>query len=209
MTDARPQLAVIASEGLPAYPIGKSDRASELSFIKWNPARWLYSRGHLSCTYEVQGVMRALFDIACLQSPLGTLPDVDDELAKLLRLDLGHWRALRRLGDLGPLRNWAPYDCDGEVRLGHPVLTAVLVDLMERREERDLRRTAQSEEKRIDRLRDALLRRGFSNEVLRDDILVRRIDEWLQETCRGNRTQAVYDRAILHAQRQGWLIKPR
>ena len=87
--------ALVETGSLPEYPIGRDERLPELAFVKWIPSRWLSSSGHLKCTYEVQGVARALFDLATSQSPIGTLPDYNEELAKLLRIDLGHWQALR------------------------------------------------------------------------------------------------------------------
>lgn len=192
------------SNDLPIYPIERDERLPELAFIKWYPSRWLNSKGHLLCSYEVQGVARALFDLAAQQSPIGTLPDDDEELALLLRLAPPQWAALRRLGDRGPMRGWTRCLSDGEVRMMHPVVLAGMQDVLERRERRQMSMEAQAEVKRLDRLRKALKGMGLGDAALADDVLIGRMDEWLTATCRGNRTALVYQRALVHAQASGW-----
>lgn len=204
----RPALTAVTEHALPEYPISRDERLPELAFVKWIPSRWLNSSGHLKCTYEVQGMARALFDIATAQSPIGTLPDDDEELAKLLRVDLGHWRALRALGERGPMRNWVRCLChgkgNGEVRLYHHVVTEQLMDVLNRREARELSKEAQAVTRRYQRMIDGLRKAGLSDEVLADGILMTRMDKWLAENCTGNRTTLVLLRAIEHAHREGW-----
>ena len=203
-----PRLSAVPPDPLPEYPISRDERLPELAFVKWIPSRWLNSSGHLKRTYEVQGIARALFDIATAQSPIGTLPDDDEELAKLLRIDLGHWRALRALGERGPLRNWASCICPGkgagEVRLFHRVVTEQLLDVLNRREARELSKESQAEVKRFQRMVEGLRKAGLADEVCADGILMTRIDRWLKDNCTGNRTGLVYLRAIEHAAREGW-----
>lgn len=204
----RPALTAVTQHALPEYPISRDERLPELAFVKWIPSRWLNSSGHLKCTYEVQGMARALFDIATAQSPIGTLPDDDEELAKLLRVDLGHWRALRALGERGPMRNWVRCLChgkgNGEVRLYHHVVTEQLMDVLNRREARELSKEAQAVTRRYQRMIDGLRKAGLSDEVLSDGILMTKMDRWLAENCTGNRTTLVMLRAIEHAHREGW-----
>lgn len=115
---------------LPVYPIPRSERLPEPAFVKWMPSRWLASSACYRCTYEVQGIARALFDISVTQSPIGTLPDDDEHLAFLLHLPLSRLPALRGLGDRGPLRNWHPCTSDGEIRLMHRAFTESLQDVL-------------------------------------------------------------------------------
>lgn len=208
-----PRLSAVPPDPLPDYPISRDERLPELAFVKWIPSRWLNSSGHLKCTYEVQGIARALFDIATAQSPIGTLPDDDEELAKLLRIDLGHWRSLRALADRGPLRNWSRCIChgkgNGEVRLMHRVVTDLLLDVLHRREARELSKEAQAEGKRHQRMIEGLRKAGLADEVCADGILMTRMDRWLKENCTGNRTGMVYLRAIEHAHREGWFRTAR
>ena len=200
---AKPALVAVAE--LPDYPIPRNERLPELAFVKWVPSRWLNSSGHLKCTYEVQGMARALFDIATAQSPIGTLPDDDEELAALLRVPQGHWKGLRALGDRGPLRNWLPCRSDGEVRLMHPVVTAQLEDVLHRREQRELSKEAQAEAKRFERLSAGLHKAGLSEAVCQDGILLKRMDDWLSANWRGNRTVTAYLSVIEAARKERWI----
>ncbi|HMO09161.1 MAG TPA: hypothetical protein PKD10_16150 [Paracoccaceae bacterium] len=89
--------------------------------LEWHHVRFLGSRLFRLATWEVQGMARALVDIAWTERPVGTLPDDDDELAHLLRVGPDRLRELRRM-DLGPLRGWRPYIVGGGLRLSHPVI---------------------------------------------------------------------------------------
>jgi hypothetical protein len=183
----------------------------ELSFIKWSPSRFLNSSLHLLCNYEVQGVARALFDISTQQSPIGTLPRDDEELAALVRLPMVKWRELRALGERGPLRNWRPCLCtgrtpeDSEVRLYHPVILSTLEDVLNRREERERSRGQDAEGKRLKRLGDGMVAAGLSPAQAQDAVLMARIDAHLLEVCHGNRRAAHYQAAFEFAVRQGWV----
>ena len=201
----RPALVSVPVQGLIEYPIDRSERLPELAFVKWVPSRWLNSSGHLKCTYEVQGMARALFDICTAQSPIGTLPDDDEVLAKLLRIDPGHWVAMRAMGTRGPLRNWVHCQAGDEVRLMHAVVTESLLDVLARRETRELSKGRQAEIKRIERLINGLRGAGLSAAVLEDAVLIARMDEWLTANHRGNRTPIAHLRVIEHAARAGWM----
>jgi hypothetical protein len=209
MTQPRPALTLIEPAALPVYPIERDERLPELAFIKWQPSRWLNSSGHLKCTYEVQGVARALFDLATAQSPIGTLPDDDEELAALLRMPLNHWGALRSMGERGPLRNWVPCLCPGkgtgEIRLQHHVVLASLQDVLLRREARETGRGRQVVNKRVQRLRAGMMAAGIGPMQADDPVLMKRLDDFLEQTVNGNRMPNHYQAAFEHAVRQGWV----
>jgi hypothetical protein len=210
MTDRKvPRL--VEDVTLPDYPIDREERLPELAFVKWVPSRWLNSSGHLKCSYEVQGVARALFDLATAQSPIGTLPSDDEELAALLRLPLPQWMALRNLADRGPLRNWEPCLCagrgNGEIRLMHHVVLTSLQDVLSRREVRERSRGQQADVKRFQRLSDAMKRAGLSADECGDDVLMRRIDDWLAKRVTGNRMAHNYDAAFENAVRERWVTR--
>ena len=200
-----PHLQPVALADLPDYPIPRDERLPELAFIKWVPSQWLNSSGHAKCTYEVQGMARALFDISTAQSPIGTLPDDDEELAFLLRVPLQHFVVLRAMGDRGPLRNWLRCLADGEMRLMHRVVTASLQEVLVRRDRRVLSKDAQAEAKRFDRLSEGLQKVGLNADVCGDGILMKRLDDWLQANWRGNRTLRAYMQAIENARKEGWI----
>jgi len=206
----RPSLTLVEPADMPEYPIAREERLPELAFIKWMPSRWLNSSGHLKCTYEVQGVARALFDLATAQSPIGTLPDDNDELAALLRMPVTHFAALRGLGALGPLRNWVRCQCPRgvgvpEVRLMHHVVTASLQDVLNRREARESGKGERVEEKRRQRLRGGMMKAGLGAEQAADDVLMARLDDFLRKICTGNRMAQHYQAAFEHAVRQRWI----
>ena len=197
-------VTLIDTDQLPVYPIDRSDRLVIHYFTMWHHDRWLNSTMHLKASYEVQGVARALFDLAQRQTPPGTLPDDDEMLAKLLRLDLARWRDLCAL-PIGPLHNWSRCLCGNEVRLMHPVVTEVILDAMAKRETREVRKTERANDRRLERLQAGLAAAGLDREALGDETLVRRIDDWLLATHQGNRTQLVYQRAFEHAVRSRWV----
>lgn len=198
------RLAVIDVADLPDYPIPRDMRLDGHHFTRWNHNRWLNSRMYLMASLAVKGAARDLFDHAQNGSPIGTLPSADDELAALMRVPVQHWRALCD-EPIGPLHNWQRCRCGDEVRLMHPVVLEVLQDTIRKVEERDLSKEERAISARRDRLVKALLELGCLKAVIDDHILIGRIDLWLLETWKGNRTRIAYLRALDHAQRSGWL----
>ena len=132
-----PQLMVVPDSALPVYPLTRDERLDGNSFVKWQTHRWLSSRTYKLCSWEVQGMARALFDLSQHESPVGTLPDDEEELAVMLRCDVRRMRELRAMA-LGPLRNWVPCLCGNERRLMHPVVLEQVRDALERRAMADL-----------------------------------------------------------------------
>jgi hypothetical protein len=196
-------LQLVDAAELPVYPIDRGTRLDGHAFLKWFHHRWLNSRMHLTASYEVQGMAFALFNIAQNQSPLGTLPDDDLELAALLRLDLPRWQEARAR-KMGPLHNWAPCLCDAEIRLMHPVVLEMALDALERRESRALSKEEAAERQRVKRLRENLAEIGVSQAVLADGILIGRMEAWLTANWKGNRTRKAYDAVMVEAARAGW-----
>ena len=195
---------VDAEAGLPDYPWPREFRLPTHYFFPWHHARWLNSRMHLVGSYEAQGVALALYCLAQMQAPIGTLPDDDELLARMLRLDLARWRELRR-SDQGPLAGWFRVNCEGEVRLAHPVLIEVLQDVTNRRERREQSKDARARDRRIDRMKAALASMGVSDGVLADRAVVEELEGYLSAVHQGNRTAAVYTRALRWARDQGIL----
>ncbi len=201
---AAPHLSPVLVADLPVYPIARDVRLPGHHFLKWDFNRWLNSKFFLTASYEVQGVARALYDIVQNQTPLGTLPDDDLQIARLLHLEASAWAELRGRAT-GPLYKWYRVQCEGEVRLAHPEVLAVLLSAIDGREQRDLSREEKAEAMRIERLRKGLCKAGVSDSQLRDAVLMGRLDEWLKVNVRGNRTELAYQRVFEHAVRQGWI----
>jgi hypothetical protein len=103
------------------------------------------------------------------------------------------------------MHGWARCRCGDEVRLMHKVVLDVLQDTLRKVSERDLSKEDRAISARRDRLVKALIELGCSKEVIADPVLIGRIDMWLLESCKGNRTRLAYIRALEHAKRAGWL----
>lgn len=200
------KLVVVDLDALPEYEFGDLRLESHF-FVPWHFTRWLNSEMHLCATYEVQGLARALFDLAQVQMPTGTLPDDDVQLARLLRLDPVRWRELRGL-EMGPLRGWYRVRCGDRVRLAHPVVSEILQDVVERREARERANGEKAVAVRIARLRKALGAMGLSAQVLADELLIERMDKWLLDNVRGQRRVDAYERVLFVAKREGWFGRP-
>ncbi|HEY0213727.1 MAG TPA: hypothetical protein VGC40_09095 [Paenirhodobacter sp.] len=199
-------MSLIDTDDLPEYELGDI-RLENHFFVAWHFSRWLNSEMHLCATYEVQGIARALFDLAHMQSPTGTLPDDDVQLSRLLRLDIMRWRELRSM-EFGPLRGWFRVKCGDRTRLAHSVVIEVLSDAMQRRDERERVAGEKAVAMRLKRLRDGLRALGLNDRALADNVLIERMDEWLLEHVNGQRRVSAYERVIAFAKQQGWFGRP-
>lgn len=205
---AAPLLRINSLADLEEYPVGRDVRLDGHSFTKWEHNRWLASAMCLCATYEAKGMARDLFDHAQNQSPVGTLPDDDWQLSRMLRIDQAHWKVLREQR-FGPLHGWERCTASGEVRLMHRVVLAQVQDALNRREMRSLSKEEQAERKRFQRLADGLAKLGVDEAVLGDGILMGRMDVWLSANCKGNRTREAYEAALVAARKEGWLGSAR
>ena len=198
---------LVAADALDEYPIARHIRLDGNSFVKWQHLRWLSSKTARRASWEVKGMVRHLFDMAQMQSPIGTLPDDDDDLADMLGVTLSRMRELRAM-EFGPLRNWRPCLSEGERRLMHPVVLEQVLDVLERREVHELSKEDKATYQRLKRLREALQKLGCDKAVVADDILIGRMDQWMQAHCKGNRKANHYEAALVHAANAGWLVRP-
>lgn len=186
---------LIETTELPEYPLSADQRLTTHYFTAFHHDRWLNSRFRLSAPPDVRGHALDLFFLSQKQTPVGTLPDDDVQLAKLLMLDLASWQSLRAR-DWSPLYKWEPCLCDGDVRLMHPVVTEMIVDALERRDRRRVEGEIGRRRKRMDRLRDQVLNAGGTRAMMADEDLLERLDAWLTRHCTGNRTRDWVRRAL-------------
>lgn len=206
---APPRLApgsalLIDTGALPDYPIPRDLRLHSHFFLTLQFNRWLNSSLHLKGSYEVQGVAIALYCLAQNQTPVGTLPHDDEMIARLLRLDLAKWRDLCR-ATVSPMHGWELCQCEGEVRWMHHVVLELLEDVLSRREARTLSAQMRAREKRIERMVAAFRQMRAPEALLQDRPALEAIEDYLSETCRGNRTAAVYLGALRWAGASGVL----
>ncbi|MEJ6397029.1 hypothetical protein [Yoonia sp. 208BN28-4] len=201
MTAARATLVDAAA--VLDYPIARDQRLPSHYFTTFWHHRWLNSTLHLTADMAVQGAALNLFFIAQSQTPIGTLPDDDLILSRLLRIDITTWQDLRDRR-IGPLHNWHPVNCDGEIRLGHPVVLEVVQDALHRREHNAVSKESKAVYARQQRLKDALSALGLGKDVLADQVLIERMEQWLTDNRPGRRTIQSYEAVVVHAQQQRW-----
>lgn len=206
MADQVQHRLVDVTGGLEQYPIGREDRLDAHSFIKWWHHRWKSSRTFKLASWEAQGMARALFDMSWDESPVGTLPDDDAELAVMLRTDARRVAELRRV-EFGPFRGWRRCLSGDEVRLMHPVILEQVRDALARRDLREVSGEDAAGRKRLERLRAALAERGFGNAELADAVLLQRMEDWLAQNWKRNRTKDAYDQVVATARKLGWVSR--
>lgn len=198
-------LSVIDQDDLPEYPVASDVRLNNW-FFRWEARRWLNSEMYLTAAPEVGYAYLNLIFIAQDQTPIGTLPVDRRLIARLLRVPTETFEdmCVRRPS---PLEHWSPCVTDrGEIRLMHHFVTQTLLEQLADRERREAASSADAERKRLDRLRGAMRAEGFDKSVIADEVLLQRLDVWLQEHVKGNRTKEAYDRAFMHAARHKWFV---
>lgn len=208
MMSKQADIRLIDDEAMPNYPDDLIDvrMTSDYFTVFWHD-RWLNSELCLKAKMDVQGAALNLFFIARKQNPIGSLPDDDLMLAKLLRIDAEQWHDLKHRR-ISPLHNWQHYNARGKIILGHPVVIEVAQDALHRRESREAASTEKATNLRLDRLRRSMADIRVSKGVLADQSLIERLDVWLLEHHKGQRRmprfEASLNAALRHAEREGW-----
>ena len=200
-----PHLSIVPDAGdLPEYPLDAEFRIRGHFFVPMDHARYLGSRFCLRADDEVQGLFLRLVMLAQQQRPVGTLPRGPGDLAALLRVDPARFDKLCAL-DFGPLYGWRPCRCDDEIRLFHPVVLEGINFALGREEARALSREGSAARKRKERLKKALLHLGCDPKVAEDEVLMERLEGWLQRNVTGDRTTESYQAALVAARQQRWI----
>ena len=106
-------IQVVAVADLLEYPLAAHVRLDGNGFVKWQHSRWLNSTSFRKMSWEVQGMARALFDFSQMETPVGTLPDDDEELAFMLRIEVRAFPAHAGMNRRTGLR---PFDHPGVPR---------------------------------------------------------------------------------------------
>lgn len=195
MTAISAHLTPIDAGELLEYPFSAEDRLDSHYFMAWERRRWLNSDMRLHATPECRALYFDLINIAYDNSPIGTLPDNLDTLAKLVFVDPQHFKALCKL-EYGPLHNWRHCQCDnGQVRLMHPFIIKSLTDAIARKEDHRAKSDAANVAKRLQRLRSTVA--GLHVELAKNDAAIRWMDEWLIEQGCSYRSTSWVERGML------------
>lgn len=196
MTTAAAHLRPVEACEMPEYPISAEERLDSHYFMQWNLKRWRASEFRRKADPEVGWFGFQLFCIAQDETPVGTLPCDDQQLAYELKLPLERWQALLKR-DVTPLHKWERVRCDnGEVRLAHPVVTKVALEAMASRRRNAAEVERRRQNKRIADLRDMVGRLGAS-QLLNRPGFVDRFNDWLEEHHPGVQRREPLVRAAL------------
>lgn len=190
---AVPGLAVVSTADLEEYPVSRDMRLDSHHFMAWEHRRWLNSSMRMKGTPECKSIY---FDLICAafgQSPVGTLPDDPDQLAKLALVPESHFRALCQL-EYGPLHLWRLCLSEGERRLYHPQVLRTVTEAVARKEDNRARNEAANASKRRERLRVSVA--GYSADLSANDAAILWMDEWLTAEGCGYRAARWIERAI-------------
>ena len=199
-------LAPVDAVQMEQYPIPANEDLKGHRFVMFDHDRWLNSSTFLKMGPEVGWFHLNLIFLSQKQRPIGTLPDDDEELALLLRLDLARWKELRSR-TMGPLHKWHRVLVGNEVRLAHPVVTEIALDTIEGRHLRARSAEEKAVYQRLKRIREALAELGCDKTVIGDEVLIQRLDVWLTDNSGSKRTKASYERALMHAAKEKWLVR--
>lgn len=200
---AAPKPRAVDIDDLPEYPLDQDVRLSSHYFTMIEHHRWLNSALRLSSGLEVQGAALNLYFIAQSQTPVGTLPDDDAILSRLLYTDLVTWQALRNR-PFGALHHWTRCRCGSEIRLMHPVVLEGVLNALNRRETREASKDDRAVVARMQRLKEALVKMGCAKDVVGDDVLLERMEAWLFEHWKRRRTPEAYIAVLEYASKMKW-----
>jgi hypothetical protein len=194
----QPTLQMVDVDDLLGYPISAKDRLDSHFFLQWNLKRWRGSnfRKRAYTDPEVGWYGFELFCFSQDETPVGTLPCDDDQLAFMLHLPLERWLSLLKR-DLSPLNGWERVRCDnGEIRLAHPVVTEIAVDALKGARSNANAKAKMRDRKRLKDLTSMVERLG-AKQLLAQPGFIDRLDAWLnQHQPDANRTEAVIREAL-------------
>lgn len=174
-------LQPVGDSGFPEYPISASDRLDSHFFLQWNLKRWRASEFRRKADPEVGWYGMQLFFISQDETPVGTLPVDDEQLAYELRLDLAKWQKLLE-HRISPLHNWSKVQCDnGEIRWAHPVVTEVAGDALKSKRKNHCNAEDRKRNKRLKDLREMISDRIGAGQLLRAPGFLERFNDWLEE----------------------------
>ncbi|PYG33109.1 hypothetical protein [Pelagimonas varians] len=180
------QLKSVNAE-LELYPISASERLDSHFFLQWNLKRWRGSsfRKKAYLDPEVGFYGFELFCKAQDETPIGTLPFDDADLAFMLHLPLDRWKSLRKR-DLSPLQGWSEVLCDnGEIRWAHPVVTEIAVEALKSKRRNAAKLADDRMRKRLTTIAARLRGIPGAARYAESDDLLNQISDWIDKAFPG------------------------
>jgi len=197
MSISTAHLQPVVTDAMPEYPISTGDRLDSHFFLQWNLKRWRASEFRRKVDPEVGWYGMQLFFIAQDETPVGTLPCDDEQLAYELRLPLERWRALLDR-KITPLHNWHRVRCDnGEVRLAHPVVTEVAVEAVKSKRKNQSNQAGRMRAKRLKDLGKMMEERIGAGQLLRNGGFLERFNDWIEDNYPDTQRREAFIRSAL------------
>lgn len=179
MSEPAQSFHLVDTEDLFEYPIPAGERLNSHFFMMWHFDWWLNSDFKLLADKEVRAVGFDLFNVAQKQDPVGTLPEDDRLLAKLVGETMEEWQRLKER-PINPLYQWERCICtDGRIRRYHPVVLKIAQEALGLRTERLEKRADDRDRKRLAALPEKMVRAGASKAMAEDEVLVLRFDQFM------------------------------
>lgn len=186
MTVQASHLVPVDAGELPLYPISVEDRLDSHFFLQWNLKRWRASEFRRKAEPDVGWYGMQLFFIAQDETPIGTLPCDDRQLAYELHLPLEKWQNLCQR-EISPLHNWSRVMCsNGEIRYAHPVVQAVAVEALGSKRRNATKNADDRMRKRMKSIRENLTTKiPGGGRIAENDEMVNRLSDWIEDTYPG------------------------
>lgn len=173
-------LAPVDLDDLEEYPLDAAARLDSHGFVQWEFRRWLSSDMRWSGDHECKSMWFELVNLAHGETPVGTLPNDMDRLARMIvpAVPLARFETLCKL-DFGPLHGWRRCRAGDEIRLMHPVVTRIVLAAFASRGNHLARVEAASEARKLKRLTEDIGQ--LAPRVAQDPRKVRWISTYLEE----------------------------
>lgn len=207
MASLKPKLQVIGGDDLQDYPIAADERLESHFFIPWHFNRWLNSDFRLKAEPDVRAFAFDLFCISQNQTPVGTLPNDDELLARLLLLDVTTWKKLKRR-EPSPMHGWTLCKCGDQTRWMHKVVLEMAEGSLTKKKAVVEARERDRERKRHVALKGQMLAAGAHSALVDNDSYVERLDHYMLEHCKGNRTPSRVREAMFQSKFNGEIKLP-
>lgn len=170
------------------YPISSTERLDSHYFLQWNLKRWRGSdtRKRAYRDPEVGFYVMELFFKCQDETPIGTLPTDESDLAFMLNMSTDKFKSLLKR-DLSPLKNWYRVMCDnGEERWAHPVVTEFVLEALKGSRANATKSADDRMRKRLNTIRDHLRQRiPGGDRIAQSEERVNAINDYIEQTYPG------------------------